>query len=110
MLQSLVTAYEKVLLELDMSLNAGKSCCICIGPRYDKIRTNILRLTLTSISGLSELHYLGTFIVSTHNFKISLHDAQRSFFQVANAIFGKVGRIASKNEMLADTDVLFGSL
>ena len=41
-LQSLVTACEELLLGLDMSLNVGKSSCIRIGPRYDKIAAPVL--------------------------------------------------------------------
>ena len=40
-LQNLVTACEKVLLDLDMSLNAGKSCCMPIGSRFDKPCANV---------------------------------------------------------------------
>jgi len=40
-LQNLVTACEKVLLTLDMSLNAGKSCSMRIGSRLDKPCANV---------------------------------------------------------------------
>ena len=46
----LVTACEKVFLELDMSLNAGKSCCIRIGPIYDKICTNTVTFNVTILA------------------------------------------------------------
>jgi len=50
--QYLVTACEKILLALDMSLNAGKSCCMRIGSRYDKPCANVLRMMVVSYHGL----------------------------------------------------------
>ena len=44
--------------------------------------------------------YLGVFIVRSRNFKCSLDTAKRSFYRAANAIFGKVGRIASEDVTL----------
>jgi len=99
-LQRLVTACEKVLLELDMSLNPGKSCCIHICPRYDKICTNIVMFNGRQLTWVNELRYLGIFIVSACNFKISLDHAKRSFFRAANGIFGKVRRIASEEVVI----------
>jgi len=51
-LQSLVTACQKVLLALDMSLNAGKSCCMRIGSRYDKPCAIFARMMVVSYHGL----------------------------------------------------------
>jgi len=98
-LQHLVTACEKILLGLDMSLNVGKSCCIRIGPRHDKICNNIVTLNGLQLSWVNELRYLGIFIVSACCFKISL-DHKRSFFRAINAVFGKVGRIASEEVVI----------
>ena len=49
---------------------------------------------------VNELRYLGIFFVSACCFKISLDHAKRSFFRAANAIFGKVGRIASEEVLI----------
>ena len=85
-----------------MSLNAGKSCCIRIGPRYDKIcaRPNIVTSNGRQLTWVNELRYLGIFIVSAHSFKISLDHAKHSFFRAANGIFGKVRRIASEEVVI----------
>ena len=99
-LQDLVTAYEKILLGLDMSLNVGKSCCIRIGSRHDKICNNIVTLNGLQLSWVNELRYLGIFIVSACCFKISLDHAKCSFFRAINAVFGKVGRIASEEVVI----------
>jgi len=42
-----------------------------------------------------EIRYLGIFIVQSREFKCAIDDAKRSFYRAANAIFGKVGRLAS---------------
>ena len=97
-LQDLVTACEKILLGLDMSLNAAKSCCKRIGHthRHDKSCNNIVTLNGLQLSWVNELRYLGIFIVSTRCFRISLDHANRSLFRAANGIFGKIGRITSE--------------
>jgi len=47
-----------------------------------------------------ELRYLGIFLVSSRVFRCSLDYAWRSFYRAANAIFGKIGRIASEDVLL----------
>jgi len=84
--QSLVTACEKVLLALDMSLNAGKSCCMHIGSRFDKPCANVCTHDGRQLSWVKKLRYLGIFIVSSRNFKFSLDHAKRSFYRAANSM------------------------
>jgi len=43
------------------------------------------------------LRYLGIFVISSRVFKISLGHAKKSFYRSANAIFGKVGRVAKED-------------
>jgi len=95
----LVTACEKVLLALDMSLNAGKSC-MRIESRFDKPCANVCTHDGRQLSWVKELRYLGFFIVSSRNFKCSLDHAKRSFYHAANSIFGKIGRIASEDVLI----------
>ena len=78
---------ELQLIWLDMAINLKKSCCIRIGPRCDTACANVCSVT-------------GVFIVRSRNFKCSLDTAKRSFYRAANAIFGKVGRIASEDVTL----------
>ena len=85
---------------LDMVINARKSCCLRIGPR----NTSCCGLVSTSkgivIPWSDEIRYLGVFIVSSRNFKCSLDHAKKSYYRSANAIFGKIGRIASEDVTL----------
>jgi len=101
-LQSLVTACEKVLLASDMSLIAGKSCCMRIGSRYNKPCANVCTYDGRQLSWVKKLRYLGIFIVSSRSFKYSLDHAKRSFYRAANSISGKIGRIATKDKMYAN--------
>jgi len=68
-----------------------KSCCIRIGPRSDFKCANITTKFGCQIPWVSEIHYLGTYIVA--GFRCSITYAKRSFHRSLNAIFGKVGRL-----------------
>ena len=49
------------------------------------------------ISDRLPLRHLGIYIKQSTNFKYSIDHAKRSFYRSANAIFGRVGRIASED-------------
>ena len=49
---------------------------------------------------MDEIRYLGVFIVRSRLFKCSLDHAKKSFYRSDNAIFGKVGRLASEEVTL----------
>jgi len=51
----------------------------------------------TMLPWVSEIRYLGIYIKQYTNFKCSIDHAKRSFYRSANAIFGRVGRIASED-------------
>jgi len=60
---------------------------------------------LCSLSGTflpwtKEVKYLGIYLVSSKRFKISIEHSRRSFYRVANAIFGRIGRIAIEEVVL----------
>jgi len=99
-LQSLFKMCELELAWLDICINTKKSCCTRIGSRFD-----INCIQITSIDGMSlpwvtELRYLGVYIISSRKFKCSLDYAKRAFYRAANAIFGKVSRVASEEVVL----------
>ena len=78
-----------------MRYNYNKSCCLRIGPRCDAPCTNITTLTWTK-----EMRYLGVFFVQSRIFKCSIDNAKCSYYGAANAIFGKVARLASEEVTL----------
>ena len=82
-----------------MSLNAKKSTCIRIGPRFNANCSNIVTRDGRELAWTNVVRYLGIFIESTSCFKCSLDNAKRSFYRSFNGIFGSVGRIAS-NEVI----------
>jgi len=45
---------------------------------------------------VNEMRYLGIFIARSVSFRCSVDYARRSFYCAANAIFAKVGRLASE--------------
>ena len=56
----------------------------------------VLKMALF-ISWCDEIKYLGVYIVSGKAFGCSFKHAKESFYRSFNAIFGKIGRIASEN-------------
>ena len=49
---------------------------------------------------VDELRYLDIFIVKSRKFRCSLEHAKKSCYRVINAIFGKIGRVASEEVIL----------
>ena len=52
------------------------------------------------ISWSNTITYLKVNIVASHKFACSLDNSEKSFYQAFNAIFGKVGRIASEDVII----------
>ena len=99
-LQSLLKTCEKDLDWLDMSINIKKSCCMRIGPRYNIACANIKTSAGLELPWVNEIRYLGIFFTTSTRLRFSFDYAKRSFYRAANAIFGKVGRIASEEVTL----------
>ena len=83
-----------------MSINVKKSCCMRIGNRFDIKCANITSKNGMCLPWVTEMRYLGVFIVSSSKFKCSLDYAKRAFYRSANSIFGKVANAASEEVML----------
>ena len=56
--------------------------------------------TGSTIPWVKELSYLGVHILQSRTFKCSLSNHRKTFYRSANAIFGKIGRIASEEVIL----------
>jgi len=99
-LQQLLNICEQELEWLDMSLNAKKSTCICIGPRFNANCCNIVTRDGRELAWTNVVRYLGIFFIDSAScFRCSLDNAKRSFYRSFNGIFERVGRIAS-NEVI----------
>jgi len=79
-----------------MLTNANKSCCLRIGPRHNIECSNISTASGHIIPWVDTISYMGIYITRSVKFKCSLSNAKECFYRSANAIFGKVGRIASE--------------
>jgi hypothetical protein len=99
-LQRLLDVCETELNWLDMTINVKKSCCVRIGPRYDAACANITTSNGSILPWVDEIRYLGIYIVKSRKFKCSLQYAKRACYRSLNAIFGKIGRIASEEVVL----------
>ena len=99
-LQKMLTACERELFLLDMAINAKKSCCMRIGPRFDATCANITTASGSFLPWVNVMRYLGVYLTSSRTFKCSLDNAKRSFYRALNAIFGKIGRVASEEVVL----------
>ena len=71
-------------------------CCLRIGPRSHVSCAPITCTSGAALPWVNEVRYLGVFMKRSRVFKCSLDHAKKGFYRAANAIFGKVGRIASE--------------
>ena len=99
-LQCLFSACERELLWLDMRINAKKSCCLRIGPRCNIIASPVVTYDGHTLPWVNHIRYLGTLIVQNRQFKGDFSYAKQSFYRASNAIFGKVGRLASEEVVI----------
>ena len=86
----LLKSVERELINLDMVINVG---------------CNVAWRPLSTSSGAEipwkdKIRYLGAFVVQCRKFKCCLDDAKKSFYHAANAVSGKIGRIASEKVIL----------
>ena len=58
--------------------------------------SNLLTLDGREIVWRESVRYLGVHIVSSKSFTCSLSNSKRSFYRSFNAVFGRVGHIASE--------------
>jgi len=100
MLERLLHICEDELDYIDMVINCRKSCCIRIGPRYDVTCANIGSINGLTIRWSNEMRYLGVYIVSSRLFKCFTCLCKEELYRGANAIFGKIGRLASEEVVL----------
>ena len=84
---------------LDM-INVTSHSVYDLGLRHKVKCSNIVASDSNVISWSNTIRYLGVNIVAGHKFTCSLDNCKRSFYRTFNAIFGKVGRIASEDVII----------
>ena len=97
-LQCILRICEAELKWLDMRINPNKSSCVRFGARYSIKCRNIGLLTNDNNCKLiwsDSVRYLGVYLRSARSFACSHSYAKKGMYRVFNAVFGKVGRVAS---------------
>ena len=87
---------EKELITIDMKINAKKSCCMRVGPRCNANCANLQTSDGQYLPCVSEMRYLGIFVVKARSFRCSFSHSKRSFFGAVNGVFGKLLNLASE--------------
>ena len=99
-LQHLLDVCQQELDYLDMSINAKKSFCIRIGPRFNVDCCCVVTRDNHELAWCSSIRYLGIYITSATTFRSSVSHNKQATYRAFNAIFGKVGRAASAEVMV----------
>ena len=95
-LQQLMHICELELDWLDLTINARKSACMRIGPRFNARCSNITTIAGHELIWCNEIRYLGVYVTAARVYRCSHSNAEQSFYRAFNALFGKVGRNASE--------------
>jgi len=97
-LRSLLSACEKELITIDMKINVKKSCCMRVGRRCNaNCHVPMYKSAIGQYLPLvSEMRYLGIFVVKACSFICSFSHSKRSFFDAVNGVFGKLLHLASE--------------
>jgi len=82
---------EGELAALGMSVNDKKTVCMRIGTRFLNQCANIVTSNNKELSWVTEVRYLGVYIVSSIRFKCSFDCNKKSFFRCFNSIYGRGG-------------------
>jgi len=99
-LQNVLHMCERELDALDLTINVKKSCCLRIGARNNVVCQPLYSMSGTSLPWVTEIKYLGIHIVNSKSFKITTEQSRRHFYRAANAIFSRIGRIATEEVIL----------
>jgi hypothetical protein len=83
-----------------MVINVSKSACLRIGPRFNQQCASLTTIDGISLPWVKSIRYLGVEITSSRSFKCCYDGGKKSFYRAFNAIFGKIGRIATENVII----------
>ena len=66
-----------------------------VGTRYNRVRCNLTSLDGREIIWAEKVRYLGIYLVSSKVMNCNYDLSKKSFYRAFNAIYGKVGSLAS---------------
>ena len=96
----MLTACEREISWLDMSINSKKSYCIRIGPRCITKCSNSTTSCSSDFPWVTDMKYLGVHITQSRIYKCSFHHAKKAFHTSLNAVYVHVGRFASEEVVI----------
>jgi hypothetical protein len=100
-LQLLLSACESYLRDIDMNINVNKSHCIRFGPRFNRACEKLTLSNGCMLEWTTSCKYLGVCLESSFVFRVSFDAVKCQFFRSFNAIYSKVGRIASEEVIVS---------
>lgn len=99
-LQLLVDRCICILRNMDMKVNAGKSCCLRVGPGSQQPTAQII-IDGSPISWSDSLRYLGITFSSGRSLRCELHQKKAKFFGSINGVFSRIGTKSSPHVLLS---------
>jgi len=87
-LQALFNLCSVIFDSLDLPINAAKSHCLRIGPRFN-ISCNEINLNGVPLQWSSKTRFLGITSCSAKSFTCNWEEAKNKFYTNANTIFGR---------------------
>jgi len=83
-----------------MCINSNKSQCIRFGHRYNTHCAPLTTASGEAINWVDSCQYLGVLFTTGCTFKCDFDNAKSYFFRAFNALYSKVGRLASEEVVL----------
>ena len=82
-----------------MRINVHKSVCMRFWQRFNIQCANLITDSGDELKWVEECRYLGVYLLSARQFKCIWHNAKFAFYRAFNAIFGRLGRSAIRNQI-----------
>jgi exonuclease III len=93
-LQSMIILCIKEFNDIGLAINANKTVCMRIGPRF-KVPVSKLIIGNLELEWKTEMRFLGVSFLASSVVKCNLQIARQKFFRALNGIFGKIGAHSS---------------
>ena len=77
-----------------------KSSCLRVGPRCNSMCSNLTTVDGREIMWMNKVRYLGVHLTSSKGLSCDYDLIKKSFYRAFNAIYGKVGRLASADVVI----------
>jgi len=82
-----------------MTVNVRKSACMRISPRFNNNCINIVASDGRVLSWCENIRYLGVYLKSSRQYSCLFSEAKHSYYRAFNAVYGKVGGLASEESL-----------